>query len=125
MKNRVIAMLILIAALTGCGDSFVKVESDRVSLKKEYLAVLASVQDEDSAKAAVPKIEAIAAKMDELEKRVKALGEPTEADMKQMMESMKDADTGPEMPILKEHSRIANNRALRNILAPAMNKINE
>ncbi len=125
MKKQTILAWVMLAALAGCGgDSHLDVELDRVALGKEYLAILQSAKDDASAKAAVPKIEAIAAKLAELKKREEALGDPTEDDFKQMMETVQKGGGYPSAEVMREHSRIGRDAALRAILAPAMNKFN-
>lgn len=126
MKNSILIAFVILAGLTGCGgDSHLDVELDRVALGKEYLAILQSATDDASAKAAASKIEAIAVKLAALKKREEALGDPTEDEFKRMADTVQKGGGYPSVEVAREHSRIARNAALRAILAPAMNKVNE
>ena len=57
----------------GCGDSPDSVMQDYLSCAKEMGTVMQSVKDEASAQAAAPKLKALGARMQDIEKRQKAL----------------------------------------------------
>jgi hypothetical protein len=62
-----------LAFCAGCGDSPDSVMQDALSCAKEMGTVMQSVKDEASAQAAAPKLKAIGGRMQDIEKRQKAL----------------------------------------------------
>ena len=87
MKERVklIALVLAALALAGCGDSHDSAMSDMIAAMEELNTVLDGVKDEPSAKAAVPKIEALTRQLQAIGQRVEKLGEPSEAKQKELM----------------------------------------
>jgi hypothetical protein len=91
-----------LAFCAGCGDSPDSVMQDTLSTMKEMSAVLQSVKDEASAKAAAPKLKAVGARMQDLAKRGKAMNlskEQETALVEKYKPQMEDAVKGvfPEM----------------------------
>jgi len=124
MTKTMLTVLLSALSLTlaGCGDSFEKVMEDRTEIQTEFVAVLKAVTDESSAKAAVPKLESLAERMKAVEAREKALGEPTEEDMKRVVEKalsggMKDAPSS-----YQEIVRLNKRPELAQIIKPALTK---
>ena len=64
----------LVVAGTGCGDSHDKVTKDQIKLLNEAADVLADVKDEASGKAAVARLEELAARAQAVRARAEALG---------------------------------------------------
>jgi hypothetical protein len=67
----IVGLVLMLCA--GCGDSPDSVMQDALSCAKEMGTVMQSVKDEASAQAAAPKLKAIGARMQDIEKRQKAL----------------------------------------------------
>ena len=85
--KRITALFVLLVAtfLAGCGgDSHASLMDEGVALTKELVSILDGVKDTASADAAASKVEALAAKGESLKKRMDAMGEPTEAQMKEL-----------------------------------------
>ena len=61
---------------SGCGDSHEAVTRDMLGAQKELCAVLEEVKDDASAKAAVPRVKAIADRLQAIQKRSDRLGPP-------------------------------------------------
>ena len=82
-------LLTLALFLTGCGgDTHESLANETVGLLNEFATVLEGVNDEASAKAAAPKLEAIGTKLSEMKKRVDALPKLSEAENKALEEKM-------------------------------------
>jgi hypothetical protein len=82
-------MIAAIALLAGCGgDTHESLTDEAVSIMKEVGAILDGVKDEASADAAAAKIDALSARGEDLEKRMKALGKPTEEQAKGLEKKM-------------------------------------
>ena len=64
----------LVVAGAGCGDSYEKVTRDQIKLLNEAADVLAEVKDEASGKAAVARLEELAARAEAGRARAEALG---------------------------------------------------
>ncbi len=113
---------VLALTLVGCGDSFEKVMEDQTEIETEFVAVLKSVTDESSAKAAVPKLESLAERMREVQAREKALGEPTEEDMKRVVEKALSGSVKSAPSSFQEIIRIQQRPELAQIIKPALTK---
>lgn len=91
--NRIVTLLVMISlcfVAAGCGDSHEKVAADSIPVLRDMAATIETIKDEASAKAAKPKLEAIAKKMKSLKERRNKLPAPTEADIKAMLEKYGD-----------------------------------
>ena len=74
-KSALFAFVSTLFLATGAfADSKQKVMEDAVSMVEEMVTILISVTDESTAKAAVPKLEALVSKKDAIDERVKKLG---------------------------------------------------
>lgn len=84
MKHTVaLCVIIMFLCIPGCGgDTQESLADESMPIMRDMVATLETVKDEASAKAAKPKLEAIAKKMKSLEERRAKLPMPTEADMK-------------------------------------------
>jgi hypothetical protein len=81
----------------GCGDSHESLAAEAVSTMKDMVAVLDTVKDADSAKAAKPKLKSLSEKLNDINKRQAKLPAPTEADIKAI-----EAKHGKEMEELQQ-----------------------
>lgn len=93
-----ISVVTLLLAGNGCGgDTHESLAAESMPVMRDMVATLETVKDEASAKAAKPKLEAIAKKMKAIDERRRKLPAPTEADIKAMLEKH-----GDEMEKLQE-----------------------
>jgi hypothetical protein len=72
-------MFVLLSGLCGCGgkDTHESLTKEGIDLMGEYIDTLDKINDEESAKAAKPKLEALAKKGQDLKKRMEAIGKPS------------------------------------------------
>lgn len=117
-------LLALVLSLAGCnrggGDSAEKVFADMTANMQEMSAILASVDDEASAKAAVPRIDAVRAKMRDCARRAKAVPKP-DAAAEQRLDAAAMAVQRDIMPaVLAARQRLQARPELMAILAPAL-----
>jgi hypothetical protein len=84
IMKRLLAFTAVVTFLicAGCGDSHESLAADGVSTMKEMVAVLDTVKDSDSAKAAKPKLKSLSEKLNNINERQAKLPAPTEADIK-------------------------------------------
>jgi hypothetical protein len=79
-------VLTVVAALclcNGCGgDTHESLAGEAISTQKDLLATLETVKDQETAKAAKSKLQALATKMKDIEARQTKLGTPNEAQFK-------------------------------------------
>lgn len=98
-KSLVLAVAIGLFAGTAAqaADSFDKVIQDQIKFIKNITKVLTTIKDNDSAKAATPKLSALSAENKQLRDRAKKLGRPT-------MEQIEEIKTkyGKEMMALQK-----------------------
>jgi hypothetical protein len=86
MKHHWTLMAVLSLTLcAGCGDTHESLMDDQIGAMEEVATILEGVKDKDSAKAAKPRLEALAKRQQDIEKRVKELGEPTDEKKEQLM----------------------------------------
>lgn len=94
--KRIFTLFVLMAAvvLSGCGgDTHSSLMDEGMALTKELVGILEGVKDTASADAAASKVEALAAKGEALKKRMEAVGEPTEDQMKELGKKLGEAMT--------------------------------
>lgn len=121
-------MLMLMLALTvphagGCGrggDSAESVFADMTANLREMSEILTSVTDEASAKAAVPRIEAVRAKMRDCARRARAVRRPDAATEKRLDEAMLAVQREVMPAIADARQRLMAQPPLMAILAPAL-----
>jgi hypothetical protein len=118
-------MLVLTLCLVGgCGESSSdagdRLFADMSANMREMSAILTSVTDEASARAAVPRIEAVRESMRDCARRARALPRPDAATEQRQNEAMQQlmAEVMPEMA--KAQARLAERPELMEILAPAL-----
>lgn len=123
MKKLLLMFVLVFSLLGGCGgsgDTAEKVFADMSANLREMSAILTSVTDEASAKAAVPKIEAVRTKMRDCAKRAKTVRMPDAATEKRLNESML-AVTAEVMPSMAaSQARLAAHPELMAIIGPAL-----
>jgi hypothetical protein len=90
MKRLALAMTVLLAfAVSACGkDTHESLAREAQGLMKDFAETLEKVTDVPSAKAQKPALQALVNKFEALKVRRDKLGEPTEEQLKQMMESL-------------------------------------
>jgi len=76
----------MIFGMVGCGDSHEKAAEELLKAMEDLTVVLETIEDEDSAKAAVPELELLTARLESLSERIKTLGNP-EDNLKRQLES--------------------------------------
>jgi hypothetical protein len=118
-------MLVLALCLVGgCGESSSdagdRLFADMSANMREMSAILTSVTDEASARAAVPRIDAVRESMRDCARRARALPRPDAATEQRQNEAMQQlmAEVMPEMA--KAQARLAERPELMEILAPAL-----
>jgi hypothetical protein len=92
---------------------------------KEMGAILTSITDEASAKAAVPKIDAVRAKMRSCRDRAKKMPMPDPATEKEFNESMQAGMMEAMTSIGTAQARLANQPELLAIIEPAMQNMDD
>jgi hypothetical protein len=124
MMKTMMLVLALALSLAGCGrgggDTAEKVFADMTSNMHEMSAILASVTDEASARAAVPRIDAVRAKMRECATRARAVPKP-DAATEQRLDAAAEAMQREVMPaVMAERQRLQSRPDLLAILAPSL-----
>src|SRR5687768_8908493 len=86
MRHLVVVSIVALLA-SGCGgDTRESLTQDGMSNMKELVAVLDTVKDAETAKAAKPKLKTLFEKMNTINEKMNKMGVPTEAEMKAMDE---------------------------------------
>jgi hypothetical protein len=85
-RSLTLASLLLLMAITGCGDTHESLTEDGISTIKKLIAVLDGVKDEASAKSAKSEIKSLMEKLNEINTKQTKLPQPTEAEVKAMGE---------------------------------------
>lgn len=123
MRELLLMFVLACSLLGGCGgggDTAEKVFADMAGNLREMSAILASVTDEASAKAAVPQIEAVRAKMRDCAKRARAVPRP-DAATEQRLNQTSQAVMAEVMPgLAADRARLAARPELIAILGPAL-----
>ncbi len=124
MRNLMKSMLMIVliaTALTGCGGETAEdVAKDMAANMKEMAAILNGVTDEASAKAAVPKIDAVRAKMRDCAKRAKAAPKIDAATEAKINATMQATMTEAMASFATSQQRLASKPELLEIIGPAM-----
>ena len=125
--KRVSMMLMLVLALFlvgGCngggGDTAERVFADMTANMKEMSAILTSITDEASARAAVPNNEAVRAKMRDCARRAKAVPKPDAATEQRLDEAMQAVQRDVMPAVASARQRLAAHPELMAIIAPAL-----
>ncbi len=122
MKTMLLIFVLIISLLGGCGgsDSAEKLFGDMTANMREMSAIMASVTDEASAKAAVPKIAAVRARMRACAKRAKVVPRPDAATEQRLNETMQSVQTEVMPTIAAAQERLAAHPELMAIVGPAL-----
>ncbi len=123
MKAMMTMLILAVAVLGGCGsggDSAERVFADMTANMREMSAILTSVTDEASAKAAVPRIEAVRAKMRDCAIRARAVRRPDAETGKRLDETMLAVQREVMPAIVAARQRLMAQPPLMAILAPAL-----
>lgn len=122
-KTILLVCILLVSLLGGCGsggDTAENVFADMAGNLREMSAILAGVTDEDSARAAVPRIEAVRVKMRDCASRAKRVPRP-DAATEQRLEETSRAVMAEVMPtIAAAQARLAAQPELMAIIGPAL-----
>lgn len=124
MKTMMLALALVLSLVAGCGrgggDTAEKVFADMAGNMHEMSAILASVTDEASAKAAVPRIDAVRAKMRDCARRARVVPR-SDAAAEQRLDDDAEAMQREIMPaVLADRQRLQARPELMAILAPAL-----
>ena len=129
IKSQMLTLSVSLAlaafALTSCGgkDDHESLARQSITLMSETVDVLDGVTDKASAEAAKPKLEAIVVKIEDIKKRMTALGEPDEATqekLKKVLESEGKKITTMMMTLMK---RFMTNPEILGVLQETMGKM--
>jgi hypothetical protein len=123
MKTMMLMLVLAVSLVGGCGsggDSAERVFADMTANMREMSGILTSVTDEASAKAAVPRIDAVRAKMRDCARRARAVRMPDAATRKQLDEAMQAIQREVMPAIVAARQRLAAQPPLMAILAPAL-----
>lgn len=129
MRKTAFGMIILlISALAGCGgggDTAESVSKEIAANMKEMGEILTGITDEASAKAAVPKIEAVRAKMRDAGKRAKSVPKIDAATEKRIEEASRQSMTEAMESIGAAKARLMSRPELLEIIEPAMQNMQD
>jgi hypothetical protein len=116
-------LMLAVALLAGCGsggDSAERVFADMSANLREMSAILTSVVDEGSAKAALPRIDAVRAKMRDCARRARAVSMPDAATQERLDRAMLEVQREVMPAIIAAKERLAARPDLMAILAPSL-----
>lgn len=124
MKTMMLMLVLAISLVSGCagggGDTAEKVFADMTTNLREMSSILTSVTDEASAKAAVPRIEAVRMKMRDCAKRAKTVSMPDAATEERLNASMLAVQEEVMPSIAAANARLAEQPELMAIIGPAL-----
>ena len=122
MKTMMLMLVLAISLVSGCGggDTAEKVFADMATNLREMSSILTSVTDEASAKAAVPKIEAVRMKMRDCAKRAKTVSMPDAATEQRLNATMLAVQSEVMPSIAAANARLAAQPELMAIIGPAL-----
>ncbi|TNJ32928.1 hypothetical protein [Arenimonas terrae] len=123
-KLMMVVLVLALALVGGCGpsggDTGDKLFADMSANMREMASILDSVTDEASARAAVPKIDAVREKMRDCARRARALPRPDAATEQRHNEQMQAVMQEVMPKIAGAHARFAEKPELMAILGPAL-----
>jgi len=124
MKTMLLMLVFAVSFVTGCsrgdGDSAEHVFADMSANLREMSAILASVTDEASARAAVPRIGAVREKMRDCARRARAVSMPDPATQKRLDDQALAVQREVMPSVLADRQRLDARPELMAILAPAL-----
>ncbi len=118
------ASLLFLSTTTSCGgDTHESLGDETVALMKEALTILEGITDKASAEAAKPRLEALGAKGDDLEKRMSALGTPDAATQERMRQRMAKEMGETQGRLMTVMSRLMSDPEISAALGETMGKL--
>lgn len=123
MRTMMLMLALAISLVSGCGgggDTAEKVFADMTTNLREMSSILTSVTDEASAKAAVPRIEAVRMKMRDCAKRAKTVSMPDAATEQRLNAAMLAVQEEVMPSIVAANARLAEQPELMAIIGPAL-----
>jgi chromosomal replication initiation ATPase DnaA len=123
MKTMMLMLALAFSFVGGCsgdGDTAQRVFEDMSANMREMSAILTSVTDEASAKAALPKIDAVRAKMRDCARRARVVPRPDAATEQTLNAAMLAVQREVMPVIVTAKQRLAAQPELMAIIAPAL-----
>jgi hypothetical protein len=121
MKTMMPMLMLAVSLVAGCGgDSAERLFADMTANMREMSVILTSVTDEASARAAVPRIDAVRARMRDCARRAKALRRPDAATEERLNESALAVQREVMPALIAARERLEAQPPLMAILAPAL-----
>ena len=123
MKTLILMLALAFALATGCsrgGDNAEKVFADMTANMQELSAILTGVTDEASARAAVPRIEAVRAKMRDCARRARQVPKIDAATDRRINEASQAVQRDVMPGLFAARQRLDARPELMAILAPAL-----
>ena len=124
MKTMLLVLALVLSLVCGCsnggGDTAEKVFADMTANMQEMSAILTDVTDEASAKAAVPKIAAVRARMRDCARRARVVPRPDAATEQRINEASLAVQREVMPAIASAQQRLATQPELMAIIAPAL-----
>jgi hypothetical protein len=123
MKTMMLMLALAFSLVGGCsgdGDTAQRVFADMSANMREMSAILTSVTDEASAKAALPKIDAVRAKMRDCARRARLVPRPDAATEQTLNAAMLAVQREVMPVIVTAKQRLAAQPELMAIIAPAL-----
>jgi hypothetical protein len=123
MKTMMLMLALAFSLVGGCsgdGDTAQRVFADMSANMREMSAILTSVTDEASAKAALPKIDAVRAKMRDCARRARVVPRPDAATEQTLNAAMLAVQREVMPVIVTAKQRLAAQPELMAIIAPAL-----
>ena len=124
MKTMLLMLVLVLSLVAGCsrgdGDTAEKVFADMTANMQELSRILTGVTDEASAKAAVPKIDAVRAKMRDCARRARAVPRPDAATEQRINEASLAVQRDIMPAVFAARQRLDARPELMAILAPAL-----
>ena len=118
-----LALAAALLTLAGCGDTHESLMKESLDNMNKVNTVLDGVKDEASAKAAAPKLEALAAKMNDIQQRMNKIGTPTPEQAKALETKYEKEIETVAQKMMANTMRIAFQPALMQHLQPALSKM--
>jgi hypothetical protein len=118
------AAMLLSLALAGCGDSYDSIADDTMGIMEDMIDILAGIESKEDAEKAVPRMEALAEKMQAIAKRAEELGQPTEQEAEDVSEAMQKKMEDVMGRYMQEMMRVSQIPEAMEYLEGAMEKVN-
>ena len=132
MKNKLTLFTMAACAaaamlFTSCGkkDTFSSLADETVAEMNALADAMSTVKDKESAEVAAKKVDEITANLEDIAKRLEALGEPSEDDKNLMMEKLQSAEKGIREKMIQSGDAMRSDPEIAKIIMEAMNKFGE